>query len=94
MNYKPFIAAICVIIAVAIFLLMVLGRDDRVSLTPANLRTLTYSIPASNSTVILASGAAVPVAPTPGDLWTLTLSIPASNSAAAFQTNISPEPSR
>jgi hypothetical protein len=94
MNHKPFIVAICGIIAVAIVLLMALGPDERVSPTPGSLWTLTYSIPASNSTVILASGSGVRIAPTSGDLWTLTSSITVSNRPAAFQTNTAPQPSR
>ncbi len=91
MNHKPFIVAICGIIAVGIILILASGSGEWVSPPPGNLWTLTYSIPVSNNMVKLASSPGGRVSPPPGGLWTLTFSIPASNRTAAFQTKITPQ---
>jgi hypothetical protein len=91
MNHKPFIVAICLIIAVGIVLIMASGSGGRVSPAPGSSWTLTYSIPASNRTVAMTSGSGALVAPTPRDSWMLTFSIPASNRTAAFPSKSTPQ---
>ena len=91
MSSRPFILAICVIIAVGGVLILASGPGKRVSPMPGDLWTLTHSMPVSNSTISLASSLSGRLGPQPGDSWALTFSMPASNRPAAFQMKVTPQ---
>jgi hypothetical protein len=50
MNRRPLIVAVCAIIAMGAVLIMAAGSGGKVNPKPRGLWTVTYSIPASNST--------------------------------------------